>query len=235
MTNFIITIDLDWACEAAIEMTLDYFQIKKIPVTAFTTHYSPLIEANMNNIDVGLHPYFDINSSQGATIDAIVKTVMDLPHNLPAFRCHRFLRGNESHYAMAKAGMLISSNVCTDLEVVAPFKDRFGLLEVPIFFEDGGYLWGNHSLYVSKLLEKILLAPGTKVMIIHPMHFVINTPHFTYMSDIKKSLNRSDWRGLTESDLRQLCWKKRGIRDLLTDIFDLPLEFSSFRKFITPL
>ena len=30
--------------------------------------------------------------------------------------------------------MLISSNVCTDLEIVTPFKDRFGLWEVPYFF-----------------------------------------------------------------------------------------------------
>jgi hypothetical protein len=72
---------------------------------------------------------------------------------------------------MAEAGMLISSNVCTDLEIVLPFTDRFGFLEVPIFLEDGGYLWRQHSLAMNQQLKNTVLGPGTKILIIHPMHF----------------------------------------------------------------
>lgn len=214
MNSFIITVDLDWACEPAIEETLDFLKNKNIATTVFATHRSPTLEASMNELEVGLHPYFAPDSSHGSTIDEVVKHVMNIPHNLPAFRCHRFAICNTSRQAMVEAGMLISSNVCTDLEIVSPFKDRFGTLEVPIFLEDGGYLWRNHPMKINQALMKT----GMKVITIHPMHFSLNTPNFTYMYDIKKSLNRKEWKGMTQERLHNLRWKGRGIRDLLVDL-----------------
>jgi len=35
-----VTVDLDWACEPAIEYTLGYLDKNKIPYTVFTTHNS---------------------------------------------------------------------------------------------------------------------------------------------------------------------------------------------------
>lgn len=155
MSELVVTIDLDWACEAVIEQTLDFFYKQDIKPTIFTTHNSQLIENIIDDIEVGLHPYFDKDSSHGSTIAEVVKYVMDLPHNIPAFRCHRFANCNLSNQAMADAGMLLSSNVCTDLEILPTFKNRFGLFEVPIFMEDGGYLWRNHPLKIGeKLINK---------------------------------------------------------------------------------
>jgi len=156
MNEIIITVDLDWACEPAIEETLDFLKNQKIKPTVFITHRSAAVETCMDEIEVGLHPYFSPGSSHGSTIDEVTKHVMDLPHNLAAFRCHRFAICNSSQQAMAEAGMLISSNVCTDLEIVEPFKDRFGLLEVPIFLEDGGYLWRKHPLVMPQAVKDAL-------------------------------------------------------------------------------
>ncbi|ROT47775.1 hypothetical protein EDM02_00595 [Candidatus Cardinium hertigii] len=64
-------------------------------------------------MDVGLHPYFGLHSSHGSTIEEGVKYVTALPHNLVAFRCHRFAICNASKQAMIEAGMVLSSNVCT--------------------------------------------------------------------------------------------------------------------------
>lgn len=227
MNQLIVTIDLDWACEPAIEETLEFFKTQKITPTVFITHRSPSVEACMNEIEVGLHPYFAPDSSHGPTISDVVRHVMDLPNNLAAFRCHRFAVCNSSRQAMADAGMLISSNVCTDLEIVRPFKDRSGLLEVPIFLEDGGYLWRKHPLEITQGLKDALLGQGTKVILIHPMHFALNTPHFNYMYDIKQSVSRAEWKSMTKSALNKLRWKGRGIRDLLTELLDLPCPRSS--------
>lgn len=137
----IITIDLDWAPEIAIVETLDYFQGKGIVPTIFSTHRSPRVEESLHEIEVGLHPFFHPDSSHGSTIEETVETILSLPHNIPAYRCHRFGSCNESKKALVAAGMKISSNVCTDMDYVPPFRDRFGLTEVPIFLEDGGFLW----------------------------------------------------------------------------------------------
>jgi len=190
------------------------------------THRSPRVEASMKEIEVGLHPFFDPTSSHGATITDVVKHVMDLPHNLASFRCHRFAICNASRQAMSEAGMLISSNVCTDLEIIPPFRDRFGLLEVPIFLEDGGYLWRNHPLEIKQELIEIILGKGTKVITIHPMHFSLNTPHFFYMYDIKRSISRQDWNNMSKSALNKLRWKGRGIRDLLIELMESAPETS---------
>lgn len=231
--NLIITIDTDWACEPAIEETLDFLQNRKLSPTVFITHRSASVEARLKDVDVGLHPYFDPSSSHGSTISEVVKHVLDLPHNLPAFRCHRFANCNLSRQAMVEAGMLISSNICTDLEIIPPFRDRFGLLEVPIFLEDGGYLWRKHPLEMTQNLRDKIQIPGNKVLLIHPMHFAVNTPHFDYMYQIKQSVDRKAWKNMTHRTLNQLRWKGRGIRDLIADVLEITPQTSSFRQLIT--
>jgi hypothetical protein len=233
MNALIVTVDLDWACEAAVAETLEFLLNHKIYPTVFITHRSFSVESLMDQLEVGLHPYFHPNSSHGATIDEVVKHVMSLPHNLPAFRCHRFASCNTSMQAMKEAGMLISSNVCTDLETVAPFKNRFGLLEVPVFLEDGGYLWQNYPLSMSQRLKELILGEGIKVIILHPMHFVINTPNFEYMLKIKQ-IPREEWQNLTKSDLNHLRWKGRGIRDLMLALIQEAPQRTSLGKLIAP-
>jgi hypothetical protein len=229
MNSLIITIDLDWACEPAVEETLDFLQNRGIRPTVFITHRSSRVESSLNEIDVGLHPFFDPGSSHGSTISKTVEYVMNLPHNLPAFRCHRYAICNASKQAMSAAGMFISSNVCTDLEIVKPFRDRFGMLEVPIFLEDGGYLWLKRSLDINESLSKTILEPGAKVITIHPMHFALNTPYFAYMSDIKQSMSREAWGSMSKSVLSTLRWKGQGIRDFLVELLQIQSTISSLR------
>lgn len=218
MNALAVTIDLDWACEAAIEETLDAFAEICVPVTVFATHRSPRVEAALDELEVGVHPYFASDSSHGATIDEVVDHVLDLPHNLAAFRCHRFASCNGSREALARAGFRISSNVCTDLEVLPPFADRYGCLELPIFMEDGGFLLRGHPLAIGGRLARGLEQQGTKIIVVHPMHFALNTPHFDYMAAIKRSTTRERWRAFTRRDLEALRWRSRGIRDLMLEV-----------------
>lgn len=220
MNTTVVTLDLDWAPEAAIEDTLNFLENQQIVPTVFATHRSPRIEAVIDDIEVGLHPFFDSQSSHGSSISQVVQHVMSLPHNIAAYRCHRFANCNQSKQEMAEAGMLISSNVCTDLEIVAPFRDRFGLVEVPIFMEDGGYLWRRHPLEMNEKLYKSLQNSGIKVIIIHPMHFAINTPNFEYMVKIKQSVNREQWNHMDRTTLQSLRWPGRGIRTLIQEILN---------------
>ena len=223
----VITVDLDWAPEIAITETLDALQSQGIVPTVFATHRSPCVEERMNDLEVGLHPFFHPESSHGKTIDEVVGTVLSIPHNIPAFRCHRFGSCNESKKALVAAGMKFSSNVCTDMDYVPPFRDRFGLKEIPIFLEDGGFLWNKHPLMVTSSLKTTLESPIPHVLLIHPMHFVINTPHFDYMVDIKKNLNRQEWKDLTKKKLESFRWKGRGMRDYMLELFNIEQPFKT--------
>lgn len=232
MTRVAVTVDLDWACEPAIEETLDFLRERDVPVTVFATHRSRRVEASLGEIEVGLHPYFAADSSHGRTVDEVVRSVMDLPHNVPAFRCHRFAVSNESNLAMARAGMRVCSNVCTDLEAVPLFYDRSGLLEVPISLEDGAYLQRGHPLEFGDALRSLFAASGTRVLLLHPMHFAVNTPNFAYMAEIKRSVTRSEWCGMTRSALDHIRWRGRGIRDLVVDILGRGFETSTLGQVV---
>lgn len=232
MNGLIVTVDLDWACEPAIEETLAYLDKLSIVPTIFVTHPSPCIEASLKRLEVGLHPYFGADSSHGNTLEKAVDHVMALPHNIPAYRCHRFASCNSSKELMAGRGMRLSSNVCTDLQQVPPFRDRFGLLEVPIFLEDGGYLWRKHKLEMNPFLEHALACPGIKVIIIHPMHFVINTPHFDYMRSIKQKISREQWQNMELSTLHDLRWKGQGIQSFIKSLLEYGLPFRRLSDFL---
>lgn len=218
MNKVIVTIDLDWASEAAIAQTLDYFAARGFPVTVFATHHSDEVVRRMDHLRVGLHPFFGVGSSHGRSIAEVVEHIMAVPHNLRAFRAHQFAVCNASLHAMFNAGMRVSSNVCADVQCIAPFMHRSGLMELPVFVEDGGYLWRNHPLQANERLTAPVSCP--KVLLIHPMHFVVNTPNFHFMREIKDSLDRDAWRCLDQHDIRKMAYTGRGIRDVMTELIE---------------
>ena len=220
---------MDWASECAIDATLKFFLEAGIKPTVFTTHCSKTVAALQDQLDVGLHPYFSKDSSHGATIHATINTVSCLPYNLPAFRCHRFKSSNQVMEAMYELGMRISSNICTDLEHLPPFVNRYGMVEFPIFLEDGGYLWQRHALRLTNLVLQQLHKPGGKVLLIHPMHFALNSPNFSFMKKIKQCHSREEWISMPTDELQALRHKGRGIRNVIEDILEEVNEFSTLR------
>lgn len=209
----IVTVDLDWASEPAIEETLDFFQERGITPTVFATHRSSRVESSLKEIEVGLHPFFHPDSSHGKTTEEVIEAVLNIPHNVPAFRCHRYAVCNESNKLMVDAGMKIASNICTDLEIVPPFIDRFGLIQVPIYFEDGGYLWNGYPL-VSTFQP---VEGAITVMNIHPMHFALNTPSFDYMVRIKRQFTREAWIQMSRQKLTELKHQGEGIQRVIIE------------------
>lgn len=220
-STLIVTVDLDWACEPAIEGLLAWLDARAIPYTVFTTHRSAAVEARLATVEVGLHPNFAPGSSHGTTTAAVVDHVVQLPHNIAAFRCHRFEHGNDSMEAMAAAGMRVSSNVCTDMDSPRPFRNRYGFLEIPVFFEDGGYLRLHKPLHIDSAWRHAVARPGPKVLLLHPMHWALNSPTFYFMRQIKDSLSPENWNQLTTSDLECRRWQGPGIRTLVEEVLEL--------------
>lgn len=229
MSTFIVTCDLDWAPECAIAETLAFFLEAGIRPTVFVTHVSKTVEQLQTKLDIGLHPYFACDSSHGASIQATLDTLRSFQYNLPAFRCHRFQSSNQSMQAMYTFGMRISSNVCTDFESIPPFVNRYGMIEFPIFMEDGGYLWRKHALGLTNLLRQQLQTPVCKVLLIHPMHFVLNSPDFAFMQHLKQACTRWEWSNMPADKLRTLRHTGRGIRNMVEEILNSACSFSTLR------
>lgn len=231
-----VTIDLDWASEVVIEETMNWFSQFNIPVTVFATHDSRAIVERMDRIEVGLHPYFSPNSSQGSNSEEVIENLSQISTNIPVYRSHRFLDSNQIREHMAKMGMKASSNVCTDLDPVAPFKHRSKMLEIPITFEDGNFLEREYSLESCNDIVQLISKCDIFVLAIHPMHFVLNTPNYQWMRDIKDSTTRIRWNKMTCDEVTELRYSGRGIasfvKELLTKTQENGHKFEQFSSLI---
>lgn len=69
--------------------------------------------------------------------------------------------------------------------------------------------------------EMQLRAPGLKVINIHPMHFMLNTPYFSYTREIKDSLSREEWNNLNEERIEKLAFKGEGITTYIKKMVEL--------------
>ena len=117
--------------------------------------------------------------------------------------------------------MLCASNICTNLELIPPFLNRFNTLEIPVFMEDGAVLYNGLELRLTDEVVDKLLTNTVKTIIIHPMHFVLNTPYWEYMVDVKQNLSREKWNNLIASDVLKMKHEGNGITTFMQEIIAL--------------
>lgn len=213
--NYIcFTSDLDWAPEAAIEDTLRLFLENDISPTVFVTHESEVINKYQQKIDLGIHPNFIQPSSQGNSPAEIIAYCDKLVENTQVFRCHRWYASNDIYDALWEKGYRYESNLCTDMDVVPPFLHRSGMVCFPVFFEDGAYIYHGYEMNFNAVQDRFS-RKGLKVINMHPMHYALNTPYFKYTREIKDSLTRDEWNGMTDRRLKELAYSGNGIREFM--------------------
>jgi hypothetical protein len=187
----------------------------------FITHESPLIrkQHERGHAEIGLHPNLIEGSSQGNDIVEIISYLENLYPDVKCFRNHRYFDSNDVNDYMFQRGYKYDSNVCTDLEIVKPFFHRSGLLRIPIFMEDGGYLLKKHKLNFESR-HRIFFEKGLKVINVHPMHMALNSPSFAFARKLKDKLTRDEWNNLSEGEIENLSYKGLGIRTFIISLIE---------------
>ena len=214
------TTDLDWASEYAVKKILDFFFDNGICPTVFLTHESKCAfqYAEERKIELGIHPNFVQPSSQGKDVDEVIHYCMNLLPEAKVFRCHRWFASNDAYDALFQRGLRYDSNLCTMLDIISPFRHRSGIISFPAFFEDGAWLYHGENLCFDDN-KNLFAQKGLKIINVHPMHFVINTPCFRYMRDIKDRLPRADWNNLSEDVIMAMSNSEQlGIGDFVKDM-----------------
>lgn len=215
------TADVDWASEEALTVCQSFFDSHDIHATYFMTHPSPLLSGlrEQGRIDAGLHPNFLPGSSHGETIPEVMDYCMKLVPDVACFRAHRYFDVTDITHGLYDRGLRYDSNVCTMFEQgLRPFRHESGLFRFPTFLEDGTYLAQNQELDFGTVAERLLDPPGLKIIAIHPMHMVMNSPDLGYARRVKDSLSREAWKDLSGDALLALAHTGRGIRDFITDL-----------------
>ncbi len=215
------TSDIDWASEFAIEKSISFFRDANVPITYFLTHPSAAIQRSLDRgeIRAGLHPNFMPDSSQGASYDEVMDYCFKLLPGARGFRSHRHYDVNDVLEKFKARGIEYDSNVCTLLDELPPFLHRTGLVRFPIFIEDGGYLLNGGDLRFANVAD-LFDTPGLKVINLHPMHLLLNTPYFKYTREIKDRLSRSEWNHLDDGQIAKLAFEGRGITSFIEEMVD---------------
>jgi hypothetical protein len=221
---FCFTVDIDWASEKVLELFFDEILSYKIFPTVFVTHASKIIDKLFaeKKIERGIHPNFLKGSSHGNSFEEVIDACIKLAPEAKLCRSHHSYSSTAiSHLLKNKYQFKLSSNTVTVLQQhLQPVLHESGLLEFPIFFEDGTQLYNRLELRLEKYLENFT-APGIKIISFHPMNFVINSPTLQYMRNIKDTLTREDYNNLSLEKVNQYKNRLKGIKDICLEILNL--------------
>lgn len=219
---FCFTSDIDWASESIIEYSNNLLKLDKKKITYFNTHESNYLNSlkNKDSIDLLIHPNFLPKSSHGHSYEEVITNCLKFAPDSIGFRSHRYFEVNDIFDIFLKLKFKFFSNMCTNCEInLKPIHHRSGLLSIPIFFEDGGYLLMDPEMLFNSISKK-LDSPGLKVLNIHPAHMAFNTPNFNFTRSIKDSLSRAQWNNISKSQIKRIENKKFGIRNFVEKIIE---------------
>jgi hypothetical protein len=219
---FSFTADIDWASEPVISYSHKLVADDAFKITYFNTHPSDTLLSlrTDDKIDLLVHPNFLPDSSHGNSFHDVMGYCEKLVPDADGFRTHRYFEVNDIMDEYAKRGMKFFSNHCTRCEVgLTALHHRSGMISLPIFLEDGGFLLMDPELDFSALLPR-LKTPGLKIINFHPAHMAFNTPRFSYTREIKDKLSREQWNNIDEKMLKTLSYSGTGIADVIRRIAD---------------
>lgn len=220
---FCFTSDIDWASEDVLYSFFESIPMEYVKLTTFVTHHSDIIENLYKNkkIERGIHPNFLQGSSHGNSFPEIIETCKKFAPEAIGTRSHRLFEVTDTaHLLKNKYGFLYSSNVITSLGVyLRPLLHESQLIQMPIFLEDGTFLYNDLGLDINPYL-KYFETPGLKIISFHPMNIVFNTPSIPWMRQIKDSMTRESFNEIDTGFIKKTKNTKKGIGNILSEIIN---------------
>ena len=225
---FCFTSDIDWASESVMQKYFELLEPYNLPLTLFCTHESK--EIIKSRYEKGIHPNFLPRSSQRmgemndfnirGYYDGIIQNCLKIVPDADVFRSHRaFSITDICHLLKEKYHFAYCSNDITIMQTgIKPVLHESGLINFPVFFEDGTHLYNKLDFDFKKYL-KYFTSPGIKIISFHPMHFVFNSPDFMWMRNLKDSMTSIQYQNLVIEKLHEasMCG---GIRNTIIDIIE---------------
>lgn len=225
---FCFTADIDWASDAVLKIFYEQLESYGIFPHTFVTHKSKTVDTliDENKIDAGIHPNFLQGSSHGNSFAEVIETCIKFVPQSWIYRSHRaFSVTDTSHLLKNKYGHKVSSNIVTIMqENIKPILHESGLIEFPIFFEDGTHLYNKLELDLKNYINRFT-SPGIKIINFHPMNFIINPATIVYMRNIKDTLSRESYNSFSNEDILKHKNNNVGIKNLCVEIIQLSNKY----------
>lgn len=196
----VLTFDVDWAPDFAIEYVVNELIERGIKSTWFVTHASPVVEKLKKDKDLfelGIHPNFLPNSTQGKTIEEVMNKMLSILPGSKIVRTHAMFQSTYLYRLLTnRFGIEIDSSLLLPfmpnlLPIMVYFQHGGkSLTRIPIFWEDDIMMYyPDHDW---KFTDKRYHSEGLKVYNFHPLHIWLNSCTMKNYEELKKSnsLNR---------------------------------------------
>ena len=227
---FCFTSDIDWASEAVLEAFFRLLPPEELKLTVFVTHPSDVIEGafQAGRLWRGIHPNFLPGSSHGDTFREVIETCLSYAPEATCSRSHRaFDVTDTAHLLRNDYHIRCCSNTITTLAPrITPYWLESRLLQIPVFFEDGSFLYNQLGLSIEPY-HRFFTAPGLKVISLHPMNMAFNTPYLAWMRKIKDSMTREEFNRIDADTIERLRNRERGIFNTAEEILNLAHQLNA--------
>lgn len=221
---FCFTSDVDWASETVLANYFELLPFERLKLTMFVTHDSEIIGRKYKEglITRGIHPNFLPGSSQGNSFREVIETCLSFAPEADITRSHRaFDVTDTAHMLHNDYHFKCCSNTITTLaQRISPYWLESKMLQIPVFFEEGSFLYNSLGLSIQPYLNNFT-SPGLKVISFHPINMVFNTPYIAWMRQIKDSLSREEFNHISGEMIEERRNKEKGAFDLVMEILNL--------------
>jgi hypothetical protein len=186
--NPILTFDVDWAPDYMIDYVSDKLKNLKIKSTWFVTHDSPAIKKLKKNslIEVGIHPNFSNNSTQGKNVDEILKNLKKIVPNAKSIRTHGLLQSTKILSKFQKFGIENDVSILLENEpyLGIHYSKYFKIKRFPYYWEDDVEMINGIDLNND---QKKFFVQGLKIFDFHPVHIFLNSNSMNNYNELKNN------------------------------------------------
>ena len=187
-----LTFDIDWAPDQAIADICNKLGKHDVKASFFITHESDIIKDLVNHgHNIGLHPNFFPNSSQGEHPIAIIEYLLEIAPNAISIRSHGLFLSSPLLLEIAKNFPQIKY----DLSI---FMYKFPTIAVTDFTFDGtnikriNYNWEDDIAFFDCEFNWNEIPSFAKTMVLdfHPIHVALNSNSLDNYNSLKQKTNK---------------------------------------------
>lgn len=203
-----ITLDIDWAPDCVIDDVALRLIAAGVRATWFVTHASPAVDRLRMHpalFELGIHPNFLANSTQGSTPRDVLSHCMDIVPTALSMRTHCLIQSTPLLIDVVQA-----TPIRTDVSLYLPgHADLHAtslplpggtLTRLPFWWEDDYEMF--HAQPDWNVAARVSDSRGLRILNFHPIHVVLNSPSMTRYEHLKRLAPRlSEARGSLVRDL----------------------------------
>jgi hypothetical protein len=222
-----ITFDVDWAPDWATQDCLDLCAKANVPATVFVTHKSPILAEMKESrlLEIGIHPNFFPNSSQGQSIGEVLAFCLEMAPNAKSMRSHSLLQSTRHFDAVAER----YPQIVLDASIFAPHQTNVSLIETE-FGADRRIIsrlstnWSDDYAASSPCWSwncQPNFPEGVTILAFHPVQVALNTDRLERYDALKRSLGERSLDQATREDVAKFKNDGQGSRKFLERLFAL--------------